>query len=298
MRPAPSRRAVLIGGGAAATLWPPAVTASSGESFAQIEKSVWVWRIEVDGLPALADFATAHGIRRVLLSFRAPARAALMAGEAAALRQMEAFRARGIAAGALTGDPSWPTRPNHMPRSLEEWIGVQERRRLFDFLHLDVEPHSLPAWRTGGAARETLMRGMLDFLGNVRDRIGEWPLDAALHPQYARLELTGGRNFMVGLLERLDSVALMAYRDDAARLADLALPSIRLFEEHARPWRLGILVHADKEAGVSYWRTSRTHLVGEMNRLLRLVEQRSAPRRFQGLVFEDFDGLRTILERR
>ena len=296
MTATPSRRTVLAAGGAAAMLWPHLAEATSGDAFTRVEKSVWVWRIEPEGLPALAEFAVAQGIRRVLLSLRAPARAAMMAGDPAAVRAVESLRSRGIAAGALTGDPSWPMRPERMPSSLEEWITLQARRRLFDFLHLDVEPHSLPGWREGGASRETLMRGMLDFVGRVRDRIEGWPLDAALHPQYARLELPDGRNFMDAILKRLDSAALMAYRDDAQRLADLAAPSIRLLEKSGRPWRLGVLVHADKEPGVSYWKATRAHLIDEMNRLVDLVK-RTAPRGFRGLAFEDLDGLRTVLAR-
>lgn len=296
-----SRRATLgvLGGVAVAPLLAAGAAHGADDAFRRIAKAAWVWRIDLPGLPRLGDFAAVHGISRLALAFREPEREALLGGASSALRDgVQALRSRGIAVVALTGDPEWPRRPRLMPRSLATLIEIQRRHRVFDGLHLDVEPHSLADWRAGGAARTALMVGMIGFVETVRRAAPGWPLEAAVHPQYARLTLPSAAGFMQELIARTDAVALMAYRDDPARQLRFAGPSIDIFERARKPWRLGVLVHADKEKGVSYWGRGRGAVLAAAADLDRLIRTRSggAPA-YRGLMFEHAAGLAAMLER-
>jgi hypothetical protein len=286
-----------IAGGAAAALFARTVAANDGDNeFRRLAKGAWVWRIEGHSFPALREFALRHGIGRVMISLRPAQRQALLGGAMDLRQGVRALRESGVEVFALTGDPSWPRAPHRVPGSLAELVRIQELYSLFDGLHLDVEPHSLPEWRDGGEKRASLIEGLIEFLSRARGLVPRWPLEAALHPQYSRLARRSGETFMAALMEKVDAVSLMAYRDDAHRLIALAASSIEIFERASRPWRLGVLVHADKEAGTSYWGADRARLVSEMGLLDALAKSnRSGARHYRGLMFEDFDGLRLTL---
>jgi hypothetical protein len=165
---------------------------------------------------------------------------------------------------------------------------------LFDGVSLDVEPNALPAWHDQ-SRRQQLMEGTVAFYDFVRAAAPNISIDAALNPAFAGLRLSSGQNFLAALAHRLDSVSIMAYRDNPERAIKWASRAIAVVEAAGLPWRLGVLVHTSSETGTSFVGTSRMVFEADMVALEDLVRSHGPSAHYRGLIFEDYNGLKRIL---
>jgi hypothetical protein len=291
-----TRRNVLaLGGSLAATVGiGPATAAADTKLFRQIPKSVWVWNTPPEELAALSDFARQWNITRVLLGLRPETIDRLATGDQRSVSAIARLRERDVEVIALTGDPSWVERPD-VPRSVSSILDIAARRKLFDGLDLDVEPHALAAWHGGDAERAKLMSGHLELFKTLAAQAPPLPLGAALHPVYAKMTLPDGRNYLDALCGTLRSVSLMAYRNRPNATLAWSQPSISVFERASIPWRSGILVHETKDANTSYIGSQPAEFIATMTELDRNLRNLAPAKFYRGLIFEDYKGLRNIL---
>jgi hypothetical protein len=292
-----SRRHVLrtaIGSLAAGMTARQGVAETAEHAFHRLPKSMWVWNTSLAEVSGLREFALQWNIGRVLLGLPSAALDRLASGDRAAIAAVQSLREHKIEVVALTGDPSWAER-RELPRALAKIFEIESRHRLFDGVDLDVEPHTLAAWRAGGDQRERLMLGLLELLqAGARDARG-LAIGAALHPTYAKLVLPDGGNFLEALCRSVQSVSLMAYRDRPKALVSWSEASISIFERIGVTWRSGVLVHETKEAGTSFVGSPRPQFLADMANLDSQLRRLPASSRFQGLIFEDYKGLRRVL---
>ena len=291
-----TRRNVLALGGslAAAVGIGPATAAADTKLFRQIPKSVWVWNTPPEELGALSDFARQWNVTRVLLGLRSDTIERLTTGDQRSVSAIAKLRDHEVEVIALTGDPSWVQRPD-VPRSVSSILDISARRKLFDGLDLDVEPHALPAWHGGEAERAQLMSGHLELFRTLAAQAPPLPLGAALHPTYAKMTLPDGRNYLEALCGTLRSVSLMAYRNRPNATVAWSQPSISVFERASIPWRSGILVHESKEANISYTGSPQAEFIAAMAELDGNLRNLAPAKFYRGLIFEDYKGLRNIL---
>ena len=289
-----TRRSVLGLLAAASVGLGRANAAPDAEAFRRIPKSVWVWNLSSDGFSALADFAHEWNISRVMLGLRSEALEHLARADEQILSGIERLRGRNIEVMALTGDPSWVTRGG-LPRSVSTILQIMSRRKLFDGLDLDVEPHALPAWHGAPAEREKLMLGHLALLETIAAQAPQVQLSAALHPIYAKLSLPDGRNYLRALCHPLRSASLMAYRNRADATIKWSEAAIAVFEQARLPWWSGILVHQSNEPNTSYIGASQLQFMTTMSELDGRLRNLASATHYRGLIFEDYRGLRNIL---
>lgn len=297
MAAGPSRRtliATLAGAPLAATFGlASGHAAASGAAFRKLRKAMWVWKFDEQYFGELARFAAAESVDTMLLSLPAAMRAELEAGNAKILSRLRTLKQGGRSLLALTGDPSWVNTPQRLPQSVGTILTAVTQDGIFDGISLDVEPNALPGWHDPGE-RAQLMAHTLTFYATVRAAAGDLPIDAALNPAFAALNLPNGQGFLASLCAHLSSVSLMAYRDSPERILEWAEPAIAVIEAAQRPWWLGVLVHATSEKGTSFVGTSRAAFEADMVELDRMVRLR-AEANYRGLIFEDYDGLKRIL---
>jgi hypothetical protein len=268
------------------------------EDFLALPKAAWVWGVSMEAIADHVAFALRAGIGTLFFSLDARARAALLAGDAQPRSALEEARAQGLRILALTGDPAWVRPPPDLPRSIVELLAIHRRYFAFDGLHLDVEPHALPAW--DGPDRVLLAMGYLVLLDRVRAVPGRPPLEAALHPTYAEVPSPrgAGATLLDAALERLDSGAtLMAYRDDPKRTVEWAARALPGLARAERPWRCGVLVHASDagEKGTTYYGSSRRHFLADMVLLDQKLRTGEGGNAYAGLAFEDLNALEGLL---
>jgi hypothetical protein len=262
-------------------------------TFPSLAKSLWIWHAGPDDWPAVASFCSSQGIGLAMLSMDAVTRAALLSGDDSTLQAMAAFQKSGVLVQALLGEADWiGASPTTLPTAVSEALEIHARHDIFAGLHLDVEPQSLAQWKAGN--RATVAVEYLDLLSRIRAASGGVALEATVVPTYLEVTMPDGASLLSHVAGSVDGVALMAYRNtpDAAmryaRSAIQALPSSRC------SWRFGVLVDKSDETGISYFGTDAATFQSDMVATDRAIRSGSAAG-YEGLVFEDYAGLRAIL---
>lgn len=175
-----------------------------GAGAQQLPHALWVWSHPE---PGLARFARAHDFTRLLVNVPTDD-----AGSAAFVRLARAARRRNIELLAVSGHPSWAL----APAGMASWVRQTRRADLYAGLLLDIEPYTLDEWHTD-IGRTRLMRGYLRALKRAARGAGDLPVWAAVpfwfdHDAY-RFD---GRSLLEHVLERVEGIVVMAYRDSAA----------------------------------------------------------------------------------
>ncbi|MBX6392157.1 MAG: hypothetical protein IRY96_01695 [Burkholderiales bacterium] len=286
----PARRRLLQGLGGALLCAGLPKAAPAAQDFAALPKALWVWLKSLHELEGLSRFAGQHGFEALMIHFRKDARALMLSAQPEALAHLRSLREGGIAIYALAGEPQWAMR-DAVPDTVEQLIEIERRHALFDGLHYDVEPHSLPAWRERGG-RERLMHGLVRLARHTRTALpSHLKLQFALNPRHS-LVSTGSADALSGLAPYVDEVALMAYRDAPQRQLEAAAPAAERLHALDIPWRMGVLSNPPREKGVSY------HGLAAEAFEARMQELWAGARRLphcRGLIFENYHSLRALL---
>lgn len=95
------------------------------------------------------------------------------------------------------------------PKVILDWVDAALATKMFDGLHLDIEPHSTPAWK---ADKLKVAAGYLDLLKQVRAK-GKFTLSAAVPDNWDRDDLKiDGKPLIEHVQDILDHISIMAYR--------------------------------------------------------------------------------------
>jgi hypothetical protein len=108
---------------------------------------------------------------------------------------------------ALCGDPSWASNP----AAAEKWAAEVAGTHLFGRLHLDIEPHATDQW---SANRTPLVLGYLQALSRTRG--SGMAVDADIPYWFNTIPAPNGQTLDRAVMQRVDSVTLMSYRNTAA----------------------------------------------------------------------------------
>ena len=188
----------------------------SGEAAAATNRAMWVWGKDLldraGEADFLLDFAEARGIGTLFLS----ASTARIAGGADAFRGFLArAHERGISVEALGGEAAWATPEGRASAdafvdAVIAFNAAGKERERFDAVHLDVEPHTLDAWK--GAGRAAIVEGYVGLLQRACERTGKAALrlSADVPVQFAKVEYGEG-TLSDAVATRTDAVAVMAY---------------------------------------------------------------------------------------
>lgn len=192
-----------------------------------------------------------------------------------------AAAARDLAVDALSGDDSWVLRP----QVAVDWAAEVHRSRLFDRVHLDVEPHARPDWSTDGPR---LRAGMLDMLTRVA-AVGP-PVDLDIPFWYGRFTTGDGDRFDRVLMRRASGVTVLAYRDDAAAVLAVASTCLDAAAEIGVPAWVGI--NTGDPGGDPPSTSYRGATGGRIRSEMRRIESGGAAwTSFAGVAVHHFDSL-------
>lgn len=211
------------------------VAPSPGTAGPRPGRALWIWE---DASPRQVRFASRHGFDRLYVQ--------LVPGEEEGLRRLvRTAHRRGVGAWAMGGRASWA----HEPAPMIALARKAARQSGLRGLVLDVEPHALPQWDRP-APRRRLMRSFLRGLERAVRAAGELPVIAAVpfwydHDGYH----IGGRSLLEQVLERVDGVVVMAYRDRAEGrdgIVRLAGDEVRLASRTGKQVMIGVQVSPDE----------------------------------------------------
>ncbi|MEO5832622.1 MAG: hypothetical protein ABJA16_02225 [Nakamurella sp.] len=216
--------------------------------------TLWVWR------PAdpdrLLSVARTYRVGRLLI-WVSPGFSSDRAEMIRLTSLRDAAVARGIRMDALSGDDSWVEKPE----VAAGWAAEVRRSGLFDRLHVDVEPHGRADWGTVGPA---LRAGMLDMLAEVV-AVG-LPVDLDIPFWYDRFNTSTGDRFDRALMRLAAGVTVMAYRNNAAAVLDIATTALTAADGIGIPAWIGINTGetGGEPPSTSYKGSTGTHIRSEI----------------------------------
>ena len=197
--------------------------------------SLYVWGDPDDGL---LPFCAEKKVTRLYLMFsgkETPKVRAFVQAARAAKIEVHAMHPGDMAEWL---DP-FPDRLDH--KVILDWVDATLKTGLFDGIHLDIEPHSTPAWKSH---RLKLAAGYLDLLRQVRAR-GKFSLSAAVPHTWDRDDLRiDGKALIHHVQDILDHVSVMAYR---GKNVAKVLESIERLCRY-RPGRVELIQETDPKA--------------------------------------------------
>ncbi len=231
----------------AAVVWLDAPDPAPPPRSATADTALWVWRSAAvtDSRERTKFFRTARhfDVDRAWLALSRAERAALLRTDPAPLRAFIGACARhGIAVELLISENSWvdPERRDVFERALDDLIAYQRTAALderFAALHLDVEPHALPSWKTG--AQERLATGLVSLIGDAA-RAG-LPVHVDVPTWYESIPLGTG-DLLTAIVDAADGICVMNYRTDPDRFLRDAEREIALSQARAKSIVLGMSV--------------------------------------------------------
>jgi hypothetical protein len=290
-----TRRDVL-GALAAAPVLSGMRPAGAENAFRNLEKALWVWKERSLQPEDLDAFASTHNIGTLFLYIGPPAAEALLGSNPSAREVLVALRSHARRIYAMAGEPDWALGPSALPGHLDLLIRLQRLQpRMFDGIHLDVEPNGMKEWNEP-AGKARLIEGTLRFYDLTRRHASGIAIDAAVNPLFASLRTAERDNFLVALTQRVHSISIMAYRNEVQATLAWAEPAVMDILNRNTQWRMGVQVDRnDPEPNTSWDRHSRPQFEAAMVDLDDRIRRRFSQSRYAGLVFQSFDGLRTLL---
>lgn len=284
----------LVAGVGLAALGRPS-WAMAARSFDAISKSLWVWRTPLAESGEVLELVRKHRFQRVYYSIPPADRSWLFTGSSKEARSIQAFRDAGVAFHAVSGDPGWCRHGDRLPRAVEQILEFQARSPRFDGLCLDIEPHTLPEWKT--AERDGVVQGYLDVLGNISlaSRSGRFTLTAALVPAYATLPspcLTG-QSVLEEAVGLVDEAVMMAYRSSPEMALRAANKSLDQLEASGKPWWFGVSTYRQAREGVSYAGSSFEQFSSAMAEIDSHLDGHG----YRGIAVNDYPSVTSILGR-
>lgn len=190
--------------------------------------ATWDWYWQGEGAPAAV--ASNEALSTVYLYAEG-------GFDAKVTKAMEVLHAQGTGVEALAGEPVWAKPHNHA--GLIAFVRAA-RDEGVDAIHLDIEPYSLRMWRTN---QERLMRSYLAALTAAKRTAGEIPINVDTPYWYE----TG---LIRKILERVDAITVMDYRDSGPEAITSASEEMRLGNEAGKPVTIGLETGDVKPASV------------------------------------------------
>jgi hypothetical protein len=242
-------------------------------------RAMWIWSPR--DAAAITDWATGHGVGE-LFAYVSPAPDAT---ELASLRDLSIrAHAAGIRLAALGGEPGWATSPD----TVRAWRTRITASRLFDGVHLDVEPYLLSAW-TGN--RSSVVASYLAMLDAAR-AAGPERLEVDVPFWYGTIALADGRTLADAVLPRVDAVTVMSYRDSADGMSSVGADMLGRAGRAGKPVRLAAETRPLADCGYCTFAQAGSRA---LQRALTDVDTASAKYpTYAGVAVHDFDGWRRL----
>ncbi|HET6275538.1 MAG TPA: hypothetical protein VFE16_06335 [Candidatus Cybelea sp.] len=265
---------------------------------ATLSRSLWVWRTPLAEASSVAAFVQRNRFRSIFLSVTSGERSVLAEGDVASLDALRALKGDQRSVYAVAGDPSW-VKHGHSepPDSIRDLLGAHRQHGVFDGLALDVEPHTLPAWKDGSEQTE-LAGNYLQVLRVIRSAAAELnlPVLATVHPTYANYSppAANGVTLLQAAGRAVDATDLMAYRNSENALERFGGAAMEQLEALAKPWWLGVSTHTGSPAGTSYATIPASRFFPEIDATAAEVAQRYGGA-FAGISVEDYRNTLVLL---
>ncbi|NYZ14503.1 hypothetical protein HL658_18290 [Azospirillum sp. RWY-5-1] len=265
--------------------------------------ALWIWSVDRAGWPDAARIMRREGFSTAFLSIPPTDRAALEGRPAALDDALAPFAERGITVLLAGGDPAWVlSEATKLPPPLVGLVRLAAGSSRVAGVQLDVEPYTLPLWRSGPEGRARIAAGLMDLLDAARAGLAREgkALGTILHPAFANAALSerhGAGTMADGAVRRADRLVVMAYRNTPDGVGTFARRLLPAIDAAPRPWHLGVTVRGGQsEPFVSYHGLGIARLRADMNTLRTMALARPSGTWYLGAAVHAYTALLPMLD--
>jgi hypothetical protein len=271
-------------------------TAGAIAAAANAKRSLWIWQTPLTEAGDVAAFARRNDFDTLFFSVPRDDRPALAKGDAGVLSALRTLRGEGRALYLTAGDPSWALKaPSEAPLTVRRLLEAH-LREVFDGLALDVEPHTLAAWKDG-SDKAAIAANYVRVLELIRAEAAQQNLTvlATVHPTYAKYSpRSGGETVLQSAARAVDATDLMAYRNAEGSLESFAGDAMQQLAALGKPWWLGVSTHTKSPAGTSYATLPASAFFPSIDKTSSDLGQRYGTS-FAGIAVEDYRNTHALL---
>ncbi|MFD1885734.1 hypothetical protein [Paenibacillus wenxiniae] len=260
------------------------------------QKATWLWNTQliVTSSADVLQFASSQGVNLIYLQINRDLDAAVYHNFIAAAT------AKGIAVQALDGDPSWAldSQRSKLQSSLD-WITSYQNTasadQRFSGIHIDIEPYLLREWKT---KQSKVIRGWQQSVLSVSQTAQQLGISASadipfwLHTLYTADQKTTLSSWM---MQQYDSITIMAYRDRADAIVDVASAELAEGVTAGISVYVGVETNASAEGnGITFYEEGAAY----MNQQLQIVDDTASTySSFAGIAVHDYAGWSAFINR-
>lgn len=248
--------------------------------------ALWIWGTPRRDWPQVAAVMAAEGFSTAYLSIP-PAERGAPDGAFAP------FVERGIAVWLVGGDPAWADgRP--LPAPLADLLRMARGSGSVAGVQLDIEPYTLPLWKSGEDGRRRIATALLARLAEARTALAGTGkrLGMVLHPSFANAPSPSGGSLADGIIAEIDEAVVMAYRNRPEATERFAQKLLTTLDRSPKPWRFGITVQGGPDqALISYADAPLARVRADMATLDGLGRGRASGGLYQGVAVHAYASL-------
>ncbi len=260
------------------------------------QKATWLWNTQLiaDSPADVLQFATSEQINLIYLQINPDLDADMYH------RFIAAATAQGISVQALDGDPSWAldSRRSKLQASLD-WIASYQNAastdERFSGIHMDIEPYLLKEWKSD---QDKVIRGWQQSVLQVAQMARQLGISASADIPFwlhTLLASDGKTTLSSWMMQHYDSVTVMAYRDRADAIVDVAATELAEGSAAAISVYVGVETNASSEGNsITFYEEGAVY----MNKQLQIVtDSVSTYASFAGIAIHDYAGWSSMTKR-
>jgi hypothetical protein len=256
-------------------------------------RATWVWDTTQirNGAQDVLNFAAENSINTIYLQINRDVK----------IPEYKNFirlaRAQHIAVDIMDGRSAWGlTESRGQIASFMDWIESYQAQALsnekFAGIHLDIEPHVHPQWKTNQASVITQWQGNVDYIVE-RASAMKMPVAADLPFWLDNYKIPGSTMAVSSwMIRKFDSITIMAYRDTAAAIYSVAKDELIDAASVGKKISIAVETKQSKEGDfITFFEEGDAY----MEQQLKLVEQMaSVHASFNGFSVHEYSSWKTL----
>ncbi|MFK0521048.1 hypothetical protein ACINKY_02480 [Paenibacillus illinoisensis] len=290
---------VLIAG---VTFSSKTIAQGSVESYESIHGNVegpirasWVWdttQIEKNPQEVL-KFAVDHDINTIYLQINRDVKIPYYTDF---IRKARAYN---IAVDVMDGRAAWGlTESREQIASFLDWIEAYqdsvEPNEKFAGIHLDIEPHVHPEWKTNQASVITQWQGNVQYIVD-RAALMNMPVAADLPFWLDNYKIPGSTMAVSSwMIRKFDSITIMAYRDTAAAIYNVAKDELAEASQLGKTISIAVETKQSKEGDfITFYEEGSAYMESQLKLVEKLAAEHSS---FKGFSIHEYTSWKTLKE--
>lgn len=197
----------------------------------------------------------------------------------------------GIRVAALTGDYKWIEPGNTgFQKYVDKFVSYQNSAAVdekFYSMHLDVEPHQHPDFKTGTEGRAKIMQWFADFAINKAvpaaksaGTLLEWDIPFWMSDE-VKNPVNNSNIILAELMAKYcDTISIMSYRDTAQAMYNVSIEEIEFAKKYGCKIVLGAETYSLEGDAVSYMEEGKAYMVSELYKLNNMLLKEFPNRNF------------------